>query len=41
MDEGADGTDVAAVYLFSRLEHSGNRLYGVIGFMSRMLDTEY
>ena len=36
MDEGADGTDVAAVYLFSWLEQIGNRLNGVFGLLSKM-----
>ena len=34
MAEGADRTDVAAIYIAIWLEHHGNRLYGVMGLLS-------
>ena len=38
MAEGADRTDVAAIYNVIWLEHHENRLYGVIGFLSKESD---
>ena len=34
MAEGADRTDVAAIYSAVWLEHHGNRQYGVMGLLS-------
>ena len=42
MAEGADGTDVAAIYEYTVIwfEHHGIRLYGVMGFLSKMLGVD-
>ena len=34
----AEGADVAAIYIVIWLEHHGNRLYGVIGLLSKKSD---
>ena len=33
--EGADGTGGCYIYIFIWLEHYGNRLYGIMGLLSK------
>ena len=39
---GADGTDVAAIYVYIVIwfEHHGNRLYGVMRLLSKLLGVD-